>query len=107
LGTGEESSLCATADRLDARRHLGERVGAVLVAERLPGESCGHALVAREEAEAGDGLVGPAETEEERSARRDRLETARRGLPEVDLVRRLRPVQEVAELAEVGVGNEA
>jgi len=60
-----------------------------------------------EEAEAGDGLVGCAETEEERRARRDRLETARRGLPEVDLVRRLGAVQEVAEPAEVGVGNEA
>ncbi len=47
------------------------------------------------------------ETEEERRARRDRPETVRRGLPEVDLVRRLGAVQEVAEPAEVGVGDEA
>jgi len=76
------------------------------VAEGLPGEPRGHALVAREEAEAGDGLVGRAETEAERRARRDRFEAVRRGLPEVDLVRRLGAVQEVAEPAEVGVGDE-
>jgi hypothetical protein len=46
-------------------------------------------LVAREEAVTGDGKVGLAETEEERRARRDRFEALRRGLPEVDLVRRL------------------
>ncbi len=89
-----------------ARRHLGERVRAVLVAEELLGEPHGYALVAREEAEAGDGLAGRAETEEERRARWDRLEAVRRRLPEVDLVRRLGAVQEVAEPAEVGVGDE-
>ena len=62
LGTGEEGAPRAAADRLDARRHLGEGVGAVQVAEGLPGEPHGHALVAREEAVAGDGLVGRAET---------------------------------------------
>jgi hypothetical protein len=60
-----------------------------------------------EEAEAGDGEVGLAQTEEERRARRDCLEAVRRGLPEVDLVRRLSAVQKVAEPAEVGVGDEA
>jgi hypothetical protein len=90
-----------------ARRHLGERVGAVLVAEGLPGEPNGHALVAREEAEADDGEVRLAETEEERRARRNRLEAVRRGLPEVDLVRRLGAVQEMREPAEVGVGDES
>src|SRR5450756_1385509 len=71
-----------------------------------PGEPHGHALVAREEAAAGDGLVGRAESEEERRARRDRLEAMRQGLPEVDLVRRLGAVEEVREPAEVGVGDE-
>jgi len=70
-----------------------------------PGEPHGHTLVAREEAVAGDGLVGRAEKEEERRARRDRLEAMRRGLPEVDLVRRLGTVQEVREPAEVDVGD--
>jgi len=50
--------------------------------------------------------MGRAETEEERRARRDRLETVRRGLPEVDLVRGLDAVQELREPAEVGVGDE-
>src|SRR5665647_692569 len=89
------------------RRHLGEGVGAVQVAEGLPGEPNWHALVPREEAEAGDGLVRRAETEEERRARRDRLEAVRRGLPEVGLVRRLRAVQEVREPAKVSVGDES
>ena len=71
-----------------------------------PGEPHGHALVAREEAVAGDGLVGRAETEEERRAQRDRPEAVRRGLPEVDLVRRLGAVQEVREPAEVSVDDE-
>ncbi len=106
LGTGEEGAPRAAADRLDARRHLGERVGAVQVAEGLPGEPHRHALVAREEAVAGDGPVGRAETEEERRTRRNRPEAVRRGLPEVDLVRRLGAVQEVGEPAEVGVGDE-
>jgi len=89
-----------------ARRHLGEGVGAVQVAEGLPREPHGHALVAREEAVAGDGLVGRAKTEEERRARRNRPEAVRRGLPEVDLIRRLGAVQEVREPATVGVGDE-
>src|SRR5665647_1408942 len=81
---------------------------AVISAKPLPpGEPHGDALVTREEAEAGDGLVGRAETEEERRARRDRLEAVRRGLPEVDLVRRPGAVQSVREPAEVGVGDEA
>ncbi len=52
---------------------------------------------AREDTEAGDGLVRRAETEEDRRAQWNRLEAARRGLPEVDLVRRPSAVQEVAE----------
>jgi len=59
-----------------------------------------------EEAEAGDGLVGRAKAEEERRARRYRLEAVRRGLPEVDLVRRLGAMQEMREPTEVGIGDE-
>ena len=42
LGTGEEGPPGAAADRLDARRRLGEGVGAVQVAEGLSGEPGEH-----------------------------------------------------------------
>ena len=53
-----------------------------------------------------NGPVRRAESEEERRARRDRLEAGRRGMPEVDLVGRLGAVEKVREPAEVGVGDE-
>jgi hypothetical protein len=77
----------------DSPRHRGEARGAVLLAERLPGELRRRGLVPGEDPEPADRVVRRLELEEERRPGR-RVESMRRGLPEVHLFERLARAQE-------------